>query len=398
MPMRNDPAGNARSLSPSRREFLRRAGTMAGGLMAMDLTGLFRNQSSAAVARAYGAANYALELDGVAAGWFDSFEGGNARGDVVVEPSGANPFAKKHLGGVRFEPVTIVCGAGMSKPFFDWIKTSISGKIQRRNGAILVADLNFKTVERLEFQNALITEVGFPALDAAAKEPFRFTVKFTPEFTRRVTGGGVQANPTASTKQASPLVSNFRLRIQGLEQDCAFARRIEALAIRQKTATPAIGDARDYQQTPGKIEYPNLVFTVAEAHAGSINKWQEDFVLKGNNADNQERPGALELLSPDLKTVLFTLSFGNLGIVAVAPVPATATDSVRSVKVEMYCEWMDFSNGPVGSVPTQGAAPPPAPVKGIAPPPAGTPARSAPLRGAPGILAPTPLLRPLPNR
>lgn len=410
MPMRNNPAGNARSLSPSRREFLRRAGTMAGGLVVMDLTGLFRNQPSAAVVRAYASAHYALELDGMAGGWVRSFEGGTARGDVVVEPPGANPFAKKHLGGVRFEPITISFGAGMNKPVFDWIKTSISGKIQRRNGAIVVADMNYKVVERVDFQNALITEVGFPALDAAVKEPSYFTVKFTPEFTRRGTGGaGAPVNQPAATKQTSLLGSNFRLRIQGLEQAVARVNRIEAVTIRQKSVGSAVGDSRINQQAPGGFDFSNLVFTMSETDAAPLYQWADDFIVKGNNGDAQERPGVLELLSADLKTVLFTLSFYNLGVVSVAPVPVlTGADAIRRVKVELYCERIDFDAGLIGSAPTQGttAPPPPPPAKGIPPPPAkgippppvGAPTRSAPLQGAPGILAPAPLQRQLPKR
>jgi phage tail-like protein len=373
---------------------------MAGGLVAMDLTGLFRNQPSAAVMRAYGIGNYMLELDGVAVGWIQSFEGGNARGEVLVEPQGANPFAKKHLGGVRFEPVTIDFSGGMNNLFFDWIKTSISGKIQRRNGAIVVADMTYKMVERLEFQNAMITEFGFPALDAAVKDNSYFTVKFTPEFTRRVPGGaGAPVTQPAATKQTGKmLVSNFRLRIQGLEQACARVNRIEAVTIRQKTVGSAVGDQRGYQQAPGGIDFPNLVFTMSETDAAPLYQWADDFIVKGNNGDAQERPGVLELLSADLKTVLFTLNFFNLGVVSVAPAPLpTASDAIRRVKVELYCERIDFDAGPIGSAATQGSATPPPPAKGIPPPPLGAPMRSAPLQGAPGILAPAPLQRQIPK-
>lgn len=355
----------------------------------MDLAGLFRNQPFAADARSYAAAKYALELDGVAAGWIHSFEGGNVRGVVSEIPLASNPLVKKHLGNVRYEPVTIVCGTG-NKGVLDWIRSFLSGEFQRKNGALVFADQNYKIVERLEFQDALITEVGIPAMDgAAAKEPFRLTVKFAPEFTRLLAGSGKQVNQPADTKQAT-LSSNFRLRIKGLEDDCKYTQRVEPLTIRRKTPTESYGEVRVAQIEPGKIGYSNLVFTVPGAHAGSIMKWQEDFVIRGNNGDAQERPGVLELLSPNLLAVLFTLNFGNLGIITAAPLPAaTGADAVRKVKVEMYFERMDIGEGPGGTAATQGATTPPPPVKGIPPPPA----RSAPPVGAPGMLAPSPLQR-----
>lgn len=35
-----------------------------------------------------------------------------------------------------------------------------------------------------DFVNALITQIGFPALDAAGKDAAKLTIKFSPEYTR----------------------------------------------------------------------------------------------------------------------------------------------------------------------------------------------------------------------
>ena len=396
MPRRNDPFGNVRSPSPSRREFLRRAGTLAGGLMAVDLAGLFRNHPSAAAQPTLVGLKYALELDGVAVGWIRSFEGGNARGEVVPEKSqGSNPFVNKHVGPPRYEAVTLTCNADMGKPFFDWIKSSISGTPPGKNGAIITMDVDNKPMRRLEFKNALITEVGFPMLEGGLKEPAFLTVKFVPQFTQKAAAGG--AIPAAAKQQKLWLQSNYALKIKGLEQACVKVTRIEALTIRRTLAGSAgIGDMRDYKQTPAGIDVPNLVLTVAEASAAPFYAWHEDFVVKGNSGDAQERPGVLEILSTPPATVLFTLSLYNLGIISAAQLPVVAmTEGLLRTKVEMYCERIDFDAGPLGSAVTEvGAAPaPPPPVKGMSPPPIATPSRSAPLQGAPGILAPSPLQR-----
>jgi len=47
--------------------------------------------------------------------------------------------------------------------------------------------------------------------------------------------------------------------------------------------------------------------------AGSRTSWS-----RGNNSDNLEKTGKLEYLTPDLKEVLFTLTFNHLGIYQLA--------------------------------------------------------------------------------
>src|SRR5581483_11295620 len=92
--------------------------------------------------RAYTAGKYAIELDGIEAGWVSSVEGGNASSDVVVEKVGADHIAKKHIAGVKYEDITVNCGTGMSKGFYDWIKASFDHNYVRKDGAIITADFN----------------------------------------------------------------------------------------------------------------------------------------------------------------------------------------------------------------------------------------------------------------
>jgi hypothetical protein len=63
----------------------------------------------------------------------------------------------------------------MSRKFYDWIQKSISYDHERKNGALIVADYDFKETTTLEFQQGLLTEIGFPALDAASKDPDTFS-------------------------------------------------------------------------------------------------------------------------------------------------------------------------------------------------------------------------------
>ena len=328
-----------------RRSFLKSTGIAFASLAAGAADGQLTQQPTITrLQRPTAAAGrYLLELDGAAAGWLNSVEGGSAVGQVVTSKAGADLIEKKHLGGVRYEEVTLQHGAEMSAAYYNWLKATLSRNYMRKNGAIVAVDFNGREVSRTSFFNALISEVGFPTLDASSRDAAKMTVKFAPESTRMTAGTGatVKVSPVKSQKMWLP--SNFRIKIDGLENACARVNKIEALAIKQKSVESTIGEARDYLKEPGKIEYPNLTITMSEAFAQDFYKWHDSFVIKGNAGDDQEKGGTLEFLSPTLQDVYFTLTFRHLGILKVSPEKAEAgAESIRRVKAEMYCEQMVF--------------------------------------------------------
>jgi phage tail-like protein len=296
--------------------------------------------------RAYIAGKYGIELDGIKAGWVWSVEGGHATSEVVQEKVGSDHIIKKHLAGVKYEDISVQCGTGMSKAFYQWMKDSFEHKYSRKNGAIIAADYNYKEHSRMTFTNALMTEVGFPALDAASKDAAKMTIKFAPEITRTTQRVGSSISGQFENKQAVQkkwLPANFRIRIDGLDKGCSRVNKIEAIVVKQKVTEHAIGEGRDYEKEPANVEIPNLVLTMPESHADEFYKWHESFVIQGNNGDDAEKGGTLEYLTPNLKEVLFTLTFQHLGIFKLTPEKVEGgSEQLRRVKAEMYCEDMKF--------------------------------------------------------
>src|SRR5277367_5338215 len=123
------------------------------------------------------AARYSLELNSASMGSVESFEGGNATGEVVVESLNVDGIAHKHLGGVTYEEIVLTCGASMSQPFYDWLVAALKGKPMPQNGAVVAYDSSLTEAWRLNFFNALVSEVGFPALDGSSKDQATLCVK-----------------------------------------------------------------------------------------------------------------------------------------------------------------------------------------------------------------------------
>lgn len=299
--------------------------------------------------RGYIAGKFALELDGVNAGWLFNAEGGQAGADVVTEKLGTDHIAKKHISGVKYDDITLVFGTGMSKAVYSWMNDSFLHQYSRKNGAYIGADYNYKEYTRLTWYNALITEMGFPALDAASKDAAKFTLKITPEYTRFQTTSGGGA-PIVGKYAIDPKVqkkwlpANFRLRIDGLEDACSRVTKIEALTIKQKNVQNAVGELRDFEAEPAYLEIPNLVITTSESHADALYQYHKSFVIDGKNGDDMEKGGTLEYLTPDLKEVLFTVTFEHLGIFKLTPDKVeSGSEGIRRVKAEFYCENMKFN-------------------------------------------------------
>lgn len=322
-----DGSRNIGTGAASRRAFLAGAGLTGAAVGAGVLAG---PADAAPGGRTYTGGRFALELDGVKAGPLFRGGGGSADGVVVEEDPGPDGIVHKHIGGVKYEDFAVSCGVGMSKNFYEWMKASFDRKYERHSGRLTTWESDGTQPAARTFQDALITEIGFPALDAASKDAAKMTIKFRPETTARSKGGPRQ---TLGAKQKAWLCSNFRFELGGTNYGRVAS--IDSFTWKAIFDDPGTGQPA---LEPSKIEIPNLVIRVPEGHASPLYDWYDDFVIKGNSKD--ERTATLTFFNPDHES-LFTLTFTGVGIWIVDSLPPTV-DNIRRVKAELYCEEMSF--------------------------------------------------------
>jgi hypothetical protein len=103
--------GKAESGShPTRRDFLTRAGLVAGGMALMGVPGFRPQRATAATAdsKIQGGGRSALELDGQFMDFLKSAEGGFPKAQVIQEKVGQNLLVKKRIGPPKsryFDPM-----------------------------------------------------------------------------------------------------------------------------------------------------------------------------------------------------------------------------------------------------------------------------------------------------
>lgn len=326
----------------SRRSFLKSAGLATAVASAMPLAlsmpagAEVASAAASPGARGFAAGNFALELDGKSVGVVAAYQGGNVVADVIEYASGDALMRRKSLGGLHYEEIVLMTGLGMGTGFWEWVGTMVKGNPVRKSGAIVMADANFNVIRRMEFKDALITEVSLPTLDAATNDVAQMTIKFRAESTSLKPGTGNLAGGVAA-KQKAWLPSNFRIRIGDLP--CGRVSKIEALAIKQQVTEYREGDDNTIRLLPGQLEYPNLVLSFSAMDSSAWQAFFDDFVLNGNNGDDDELDGTLDLMGSDLKSVLARLHFLNLGIfrLALAEIDPSNTN-IQRFQADFYSE------------------------------------------------------------
>ena len=172
------------------------------------------------------------------------------------------------------------------------------------------------------------------------------TVVLSPEFTRSTAAeASAELGVYISALPRAWNISDFRLWIDGLEADCAHVTHIGSLSLREKISRVLTGDSRDVRKEPTGREYSNLVFQLPNMYADGFYKWFEDFVVKGNSGEFNEKNGTLEFFAPDSNKAYFGLKFSGLGIFKFGSESGLRTKTSLPVTVEMYCENMKFYAG-----------------------------------------------------
>src|SRR5262249_35413370 len=154
--------------------------------------------------------------------------------------------------------------------------------------------------------------------------------KIHPKYTRHHAGDGSSVRSRVSP-QKPWLSSNFRLKIDGVEEACARVTRIEPISITGRLIQDPVGELRDYDTHIGRLDLSDLVIPLAESRAKLFYDWFEDFVVKGNSSADREKNGTLDFLAPNLTTDFFSLRLSHLGIYKITAASALPGAEIRKV-------------------------------------------------------------------
>ena len=235
----------------------------------------------------------------------------------------------------------------MSKAFYEWIKACFDHKHSRNDGAIITADYDYKEVTRLNFFNALITEVGFPALDAASKDAAKMThqVRARVHPHRRRNGGGHGCKlALGKGEQKKWLPANFRLASTGSTTLARASTRSRRSPSSRRSSRIRSASTATTRRSRRASSIPNLVVTLrrvarrrrstsgtrtSSSTATTIRTRRRAARSSSSRRISRRRPLHAHLLAPrHLQAQPEKVEAGS--------------ENIRRVKAEMYCEQITF--------------------------------------------------------
>jgi len=229
-----------------------------------------------------------------------AFEGGTVRAPFEPGAPTTTPSPAARPDDVRVE-------TSFEAPMIDWIGGTLARTAPRRSGVLEAAG------RTLTFQDALLAQATFPALDVSSRSSPPLVIRFAPEL---VQWGKADKRPLAIEPRPVPwIASAFRLRIERLEGACDTVRRIEPFSVTQKVVTQSTG-VLETHLVPASVSFSNLVVTLPTASAAAFEAWKNAPRTSGGGP----RSGTLAYLSNGGDTRL-SLRFENLSVVSMAPAP-----------------------------------------------------------------------------
>ncbi|MCA1826738.1 MAG: hypothetical protein ABR567_11375 [Myxococcales bacterium] len=270
-----------------------------------------------------------LRVGGTLAATVDKYVGGEPYAEVVNEPGGLLPYAKKHIGDLHFADVQAEVSLDAHPALFRWIRDAWFGNPDREKVALDTL-VDGGQPQTLELAHATITEVVLPALESESRDRRYLGLKFTPRGVRRVPG---PVRSGMAREERDFLAHNFTVDLGGL--DCSGVLAVDAITVQTQFAQ--VGSRKK-----PVLVFPDLHLHVEHTRADAFREWFEDFVIGGHNDDEQERDGTITYMEPMQTEPLAVLQLFHVGIFRIADEPLPPKGPPR-VQVDLYCERMELT-------------------------------------------------------
>lgn len=119
----------------------------------------------------YRAYNFLVEIDGITRAAFRECSGLDSSQDPIDYREGTDPLTARKLPGlVKYSNISLKGGITDDASLWDWRKKVIDGKIERKNGSIILLDDTGAEKLRWNFINGWPTKWSGPTFNATSNE------------------------------------------------------------------------------------------------------------------------------------------------------------------------------------------------------------------------------------
>lgn len=131
--------------------------------------------------------NFLVEIDGITQAGFMDCSGFSANTDPIEyregnENPGSDPKTMRKLPGMtKYNNITLKWGLTDNAELYEWYRDITKGKVERRNGSIVVMDLDGKEKVRWNFRNGWPTKWDGPDFSSKGNDVAVETLEITHE-------------------------------------------------------------------------------------------------------------------------------------------------------------------------------------------------------------------------
>ncbi|HYU34437.1 MAG TPA: phage tail protein [Thermoanaerobaculia bacterium] len=126
--------------------------------------------------------NFRVEIDGLTRAGFRECSGLDASQDPIEYREGTEGLTARKLPGLnKYSNITLKLGMTDDAELWDWRKKAITGKVERKNGSIVLLDEAGEEKLRWNFREAWPTKWTGPSFNATGNEVAIETLEITHE-------------------------------------------------------------------------------------------------------------------------------------------------------------------------------------------------------------------------
>ena len=283
--------------------------------------------------------HFALDIMGANAGFLKKFDGLQMEADIVTSGLGPANIQKKHVANIRWTPAKATIGIGMAREMSAIIQQAFAAQQKPFDGALHIADFNYRLQSSLTFTGAIMTSVTVPKLDGSSKDAAYFDLEWEAEMVRWVKGDNSVIRRPIAAAQKAWLSSNFRFEMGSLP--CNRVATIHSFTWRCAVEREPIGRL---PRRTARVTVPNIIVEVSTADYDAWFLAAKKWFVDGAHEEKDEMMGAIVLLAPDLKTEIGRVTLENCGFAKFSRAALEAnSEALARFSCEFYVENMEFA-------------------------------------------------------
>jgi phage tail-like protein len=125
--------------------------------------------------------NFRVEIDGIASAEFSEASGLESETVVIDYRTGGERITRKRPGLTKFGNVVLRRGITQNADLWNWRQTVVEGRVERKNGSVIVLDDDGTEVVRWNFRNGWIAKWVGPSFNAASSDVAIETIEIAHE-------------------------------------------------------------------------------------------------------------------------------------------------------------------------------------------------------------------------